>query len=336
MSFSSKFDFRLPRHCTALLLVLCASLSMISELSARYAFPRISRIYRRIELERKSVLRLAQEPDRPAVLLVGNSLFEKGIDVNTMQQELPGYNVRRYVISATSSLDWYYGLRKLLGEGIRPQAVVAGFSVRQLLAQTIEGDLSVHLLVGTADVTRLGRDLNKYNTELSNLYFANLSDFYGSRTEFRKWLLAKMLPDVERLSAAIVPRMSPVVVNAVMMSTAAKRLQMLSDTCAGMGAKFVLVIPPARDERNSVEAVSAVQEAGRQVGVPVLAPIRPGEWGAEYFSDGIHLTPASALKFTSLLSSDLRRTMSDTVTKGRGDSKERIAEVPRLRSVANQ
>ena len=318
------FDGRNLKHCTVLLLSLWAGLCLTSEFAARYAFPRISRIYRRIEWERKAAHDLSGE--QPSILLVGNSLFEKGVIVSAMQQQLPGYEVRRYVISATSALDWYYGLRRLLEEGVHPQTVVAGLSVRQLLAQTIEGGLSVHLLVRTADIESLGRDLQEDNTALSDLYFANLSGFYGGRTQFRKWLLMMMMPDVETLASAITPPSEPYIVNEAMVQVASQKLKAMNDVCAAKGARFILVIPPTRNAQDA-KAIAAIQQAGQRVGVTVLSPIGAGELPLAYFADGIHLTQQGAQKFTSTLSGDLRRTLTDaTVRTVHSDTKESVAE----------
>ena len=318
------FDRKSVSHCTVLLLVLWGGLCLASELAARYAFPRISRIYRRIEWERKAARDLTGE--QPGILLVGNSLFEKGVIVSAMQQQLPGYEVRRYVISATSALDWYYGLRRVMGEGVHPQTVVAGLSVRQLLAQTVEGNLSVHLLVRTTDISSLGRDLHDGNTAMSDLYFANLSGYYGGRTQFRKWLLMMMMPDVETLAAAITPPNEPFVVNAAMIESAAQKLKALNDVCVTNGARFILVIPPTRNGQDA-KAIAAIQEAGQRVGVTVLSPIGAGELSPAYFGDGIHLTQQGAEKFTSTLAADLRKTLTDTtLSTTHPDTKEPVAE----------
>lgn len=312
------------KYCTVLLLALWAGLCVTSELAARFAFPKISRVYRRIESERKDAQNLNGE--KPGILLVGNSLFERGLVVSAMQQQMSGYKVRRYVISATSSLDWYYGLRKVLGEGVHPQFVVGGFSVRQLLAHTIEGDLSVHLLVRTSDVRSLGYDLHKDNTALSDLYFANLSGFYGGRTQFRKWLLTMVMPDIETLADAITPPNQPYAVDEAMIETATERLKAMNDVCSAVGARFILVVPPTENAQD-IAAIPALQEAGRRAGVAVLSPITPGELGSRYFADGIHLTPEGALRFTSTLSSDLKKTISEALFKGQHpDTKKRIAE----------
>lgn len=299
------FDPGSPRHCAVVLLVFCSLFCVTAELAARFGFPRISRIQRRIESEKKAALLLSGNSHEPAVLLVGNSLFECDINVPALQQDLAGYRVRRFVVSATSFLDWYYGLRRLFGEGSSPQVVVLGLTPRNMaLDGRFEGDLSAHVLVRTEDVLDLGRELKRDNTSLSNLYFSNLSAFYGGHTQFRKWLLTKIMPDVETLAWALRPPGAPDPPYPVMLARAEERLRILNILCAQHGAKLIFVAPPEMSPR--LDGLSALQEAGMRTGVPVLAPIRPGELERQYFKDGVHLTDEGALRFTSALSSDLR------------------------------
>jgi hypothetical protein len=182
------------------------------------------------------------------------------------------------------------------------------------------------LLVQAPDVSSLGHDLHKDNTALSDLYFANLSGFYGGRTQFRKWLLTTMMPDIETLAAAITPPNEPFVVNETMIRTATERLKTLNDVCSAAGARFILVIPPTQSAQDAA-AIPAIEEAGRRAGVTVLSPIAPGELAPSYFADGIHLTQEGALRFTSTLSSDLKKTMTDVLNKEQHqDTRERIAK----------
>src|SRR5215510_10807756 len=66
------------------LLVLLALVSFCAEMAARYAFPRVSRIRQRIETERQAVNKLQNESSsqKPTILVIGNSLVERGIDIN--------------------------------------------------------------------------------------------------------------------------------------------------------------------------------------------------------------------------------------------------------------
>lgn len=297
-----------------LLLLLCGLYCGAVELSARYVLPRTSQVYRRIESERKEALHLTPSGDRRAILFVGNSLFERGLDVPLLRRQLPGCIVSRYVISDTWFLDWYYGLKRLYEEGSRPEVVVVGLSVRQLVAQKIEGNLSAYLLLRNSDVVPLGRELRNDNSEISNLYFANVSAFWGRRTGFRKWLLTKVVPDIDSLAQAIRPAGRVLPASATVAAEATERLLAMNRLCEENGARLILVIPPTPD-RNSDAMVAIVEEAGRSAGVLVLVPVRPGVMPPEMFRDGTHLTESGAAKFTTLLSTDLNHVFPDALAE---------------------
>ncbi len=303
-----------PGRCAALLLLFFFAFGAVAELSAGYLFQRISRVRSRIGAEQKAALAFRTCAASPAVLLVGNSLFERGVSIPLLQRELAGYRVQRFVVSDTSYLDWYYGLRRLFEAGARPQTVIIGLSANQLLAQRIEGDLSANLLVRTTDVSKVGRDLHLNNTEVSNLYFANVSAFYGNRIQFRKWLLAKVVPDIELLASAIRPAANVLPGNTIVAMEAFSRLRAMNKLCQENGARLILVVPPTPD-RDSESIVETVEESGRKAGVLILVPVRPGVMSLEKFSDGFHLNESGAVQFTTLLSAELRHDLPDVLAR---------------------
>lgn len=300
------------QRCAVLLLMMWIAFCAVAELSASHLFSKISRVRSRIDAEQKAAYSLRDADGRHAVLFVGNSLFERGINVELMQSGLTGYNVKRYVVSDTSYLDWYYGMRRLFREGAQPKTVVIGLTANQLLAQRIEGDLSANLLIRTRDVFSVGRDLHLNNTALSNLYFANISAFYGGRTQFRKWLLAKVMPDIDLLSSSIRPPGRVLSADAKAAAEATARLRSLNALCQENGARLILVIPPTL-ERNSESIVATVEESGREAGVLVLVPVRPGAMPPGMFIDGFHLNETGAAQFTTLLSAKLKHYIPDTL-----------------------
>ena len=312
-SFTSSFDLHSPRRCAALLLGLAALLGCVLEVGARSLYPRISRLMNRVEAERSAALQLGREQEKYSVLLVGNSLFEVGIDLPMIRTEMSAYDVRRFVISNTWYLDWYYGLRQLFRKGARPKAVVLGLSANQLLAQRIQGDFTAHTLFDTLDLIDIGHDLHKNNTEISSLYFANLSAFYGDRQEVRKWLFSTyIMPDLPQLGQVLrAPAPNRLVSAQQITDNAEPRIRALNELCRRNGALFILVLPPLPTTTNA--EIAAVEEAGRRAGVPVISPIGPNELGPQYFPDGMHLNEEGALKFTGSLSSDLNRVLEHYV-----------------------
>ena len=279
------------------------------ELAARYAYPHLSKGVRRIEAERSGVRELRGGTGQPSVLIVGNSLFELGIKVPVIQEEMTGYCVRRYVVSNTWYVDWYYGLRRLFHEGVRPEVIVVGLSSLQLIAPRNEGDFGTHLLFETSDVVRAGRELHKDNTAVSEMYFASVSSYFGDREQIRKWLLTSyVLPDLPLLGQRIKPAAIPNPPAEEIVNRAEPRLARLKALCDSNGARLILVIPPT--PRETAASAGAVEEAGRRAGVTVLAPIKPGELDDGYFPDGMHLNDAGAQRFTTSLSADLLKVLS--------------------------
>jgi hypothetical protein len=295
-----------------MLLLLLAMLSLSAEVAARYVFPKTSRIRQRIEAERDAARHLKGESQRPAILVIGNSLVERGVDISSLKAQLTEYKIVRFVVSDTSYFDWYYGLRRLFSEGAKPQTVVLGLSARQLLTNRIEGSLSANVLIQTADIHRVARDLHKDNTALSNLYFENLSAFYGGSTQFRKWLLTSVLmPDLQKLSVAFSPAIQRLPPSPEITSIAARRLRAISEVCRENGARFVLIVPPSPSPAEAQFA--ALEQAGAQSSVDVLAPAENDAFTADLFSDGLHLNSAGEGKFTLLLASSLKRRLSNRI-----------------------
>jgi hypothetical protein len=299
-----------PRTCAALLLLFLAIASLSAELAARYIFPKISRIRQRIETERDAARQLKGEPQRPAILVVGNSLVERGVDIDSLRAQLIEYKVARFVVSDTSYFDWYYGLRRLFSEGARPQIVVLGLSARQLLTNRIEGNLSANVLIRTADIHRVARDLEQDNTATSNLYFDNLSAFFGGSTQFRKWLLAsEIMPDLQNLAVALSPPIRPLVPSSEIISIGGARLRAINEVCRESGVRFLLVVPPSPSLAEA--QFDTLKQAGSQFGVDVLTPAEKERFTADLFSDGLHLNRVGEGKFTLLLASSLKEKLSD-------------------------
>src|SRR5581483_955276 len=120
----------------ALLVILCLGV----EVGTRCEFARVSRIQDRISGEKEAFLALrpgtAGSPRN--VVLVGNSLLLAGVDIpllNTLSSG--GFSYSRLVIEQTQYADWFFGLRRLLSEGARPDAVVLVFGANHWLADAV-------------------------------------------------------------------------------------------------------------------------------------------------------------------------------------------------------
>lgn len=306
--FTSGFNPRSTRLSTVVLLSLTVLFGFSSEFGIRYAYPNLSREMHRIESERTAAYRLGGDQRRGSVLIVGNSLLLRGVDVGMLQQQMPDYNVSRFVISNTWFFDWFYGLDQMFARGARPETVVLGLSTLQLIAPKIEGDFGIRVLYKPVDAIRVGRELKKDNTTVSNMFFAALSSYYGEREEIRKWLLTTyVLPDLPRLATALRPAPLPIPESSEITMTAESRLGALKKLCDNNGVHLVFVVPPTPQETQ--ESVEAVQRAAAKIGLNIVIPIKPGELNSDYFPDGLHLNTPGAMRFTRSLSSDLNETL---------------------------
>lgn len=275
----------------------------------------------RLNREHAGADELRPVPGNPVpVLIVGNSLLKKGIDISLLNEKLgPEYKVTRFVVEDTNYLDWYYGLHRLFREGARPRAVVLVLNARQLISPEVHGDAFATLLMDPYDLLAVKRTVAIDNTTASNLLFANLSRYYGLRSELHKWFLVHMLPDFPDLAAKLRPATAPLAADDEIDKKAAERLREISSLCAQYGARFVFVVPPSAASR---DGSGAIQTAGNRAGVQVFVPFQPQQLPLDLYSDGFHLNYRGASVFTDALSSGLRQLL-------RTDSSTQAAEANR-------
>jgi hypothetical protein len=294
------------RRYSAILLTLCALFCAALEIGQRYALPRYKAMDARLNREHARADELRPLPGRPApVLIVGNSLLKKGINISQLNEKLgPEYAVTRFVVEDTNYLDWYYGLHRLFREGARPRAVVLVLNARQLIAPEVHGDAFATLLMDPHDLLAVKRSVAIDNTTASNLLFANLSRYYGLRSELHKWFLVHLLPDFPDLAAKLRPVTPPLASDDEIDLLAANRLREISSLCAQYGSQFVFVVPPSTAVR---DGSGAIQAAGNRVGVQAFVPFQPQQLPADLYSDGFHLNYRGAGVFTDALSTGLRQ-----------------------------
>ena len=297
------------------LLTLCALFFGGLEVIQRFWLPRIKPMDHRLTRENAGAEQIRALPGQPIpVLMVGNSLLKRGIDLSLLNQKLhPEYDVTRFVVEDTNYLDWYYGLHRLFLEGARPKAVVLVMNARQLMVPDVHGDAFAALLMDRHDLLDVKRTVASDNTTTSNLLFANLSRYYGMRAELHKWVLLHLLPDFPDLAVKLRPETPPLAPDEEIDRKAAERLKQMSDLCARYGAQFVFVVPPSTAARDGSPAILA---AGNRIGVQVLVPFQPRQLPSDLYADGFHLNNQGAEVFTQALSSRLRQLLgNDNLTQ---------------------
>jgi hypothetical protein len=280
----------------------CVLVALTVEMTARLAFDRVSKTQRRTVEEYILARTIGRESrcERRHMLIVGNSLLDEGVRFEHLRDAVAGqWHAERFVVEQTFYFDWYYGLKRLLTEGARPDVVVVMLSTRQWTRSDIRGDYSAYYLMNTRDVPSAARDLGLGATQATNLFFANVSKFWGARSEMRNFILGRVMPDLGRLmdfSSQADPR--PLVDDEVerMAGPRLARLKALTDA---YGTRLVILLPTLLEVQDGANGF--LRAAGRAV-VPTLRPVVSGTFGRQLYRDvGFHTNAAGASIFTERL-----------------------------------
>ncbi|NOT07120.1 MAG: hypothetical protein HOP28_02850 [Gemmatimonadales bacterium] len=302
-------DRRLFAGILALVCVLAAGL----EVATRFVVLDASRLQRRIESALAEAKTIRPSPAAPSVLVVGNSLLLEAVNPDSMRA-LVGQtmDVRLLPIEQTTYFDWLYGVAHLLEKGSRPDIVAVVLPRVHLLNDGIWGPYSVFRLVSARDLLALARDLDLHPTVITSYALAEVSEFYGARTELRGVALRALLPGIEQLAPVFggfgrgaPPKGRPLVDT---LAIARERMRRMKATVEEGGSRLVWVLPPAGVLDSTFDAGrDQVLRAAREAEVPVMALDHSSTYGADAFSDGLHLTPAAAGRFTASFVEGLRR-----------------------------
>lgn len=292
------------RRCM-LLLGMMIAWGGAMELGARLLIPKISRIESRVVAER----RLAVAPPaigKTNVLLLGNSLLNADVDLEALRAGMgSAFLIRRFVVEQTGYWDWYFGIRRLLDEGARPDVIILMLGRHDLLSDSIRGDYFAHRLMGTRDVFRVASDLKLHPTTAANLLAANLSAFYGLRSEIRKVLMGKLMPDVplfiHNLTMTHGGETSPLELS----SRGCSRLSALKATCAEHQARLVFILAP--EPRSNEPIVAPFKEAMAACDVSVVLAMQGGQLKEAEFTDGYHMNQKGARRYTEALVPELEK-----------------------------
>jgi hypothetical protein len=284
-----------------LLAVGCLAVSLAVEAMARVGLDRMSKIQRRVADEYRLARTIGRDgaPGRRRVLFVGNSLLDEDIQFDRVREGLAGdWDARRFVIEQTFYYDWYYGVKRLLHEGARPDVVVLMLTPGQWTRPDIRGDYSAQYLMSTADLPAVARDLGLNATQAANLLFSNVSKFWGARAEIRNFVLGRVMPDLGRLmnfSSVVALPTSDAEVAAI----ARDRLVRLDALIRSHGARFVVLLPAVTERQDGSVGFLRAAQASR---VTTLRPVVSGTLGADLYRDaGFHLNPTGAAQFTERL-----------------------------------
>src|SRR5256714_13167571 len=155
---------------------------------------------------------------------------------------MPGYHIALYPVEGTLYLDWYFGLRRLFSEGSRPALVILAVSVRHVLSDSTDGDAFARSMMNMSDLPEVSRAAKLDMMSTSSYFFANLSEWLGTRAWTRDALLEKWLPGAPLLAAHLWTRAAALPVTATHL--AAARLQKMQELCNSYGGGVALLFPP--------------------------------------------------------------------------------------------
>jgi hypothetical protein len=297
------------RRATWMLVAGCLAVAAAMELSARVGLDRASKIQRRMVQEYAAAKAIGQDGVRGRhVLVVGNSLLDEGVQFDGLARALgSSYDTRRYMVEQTVYYDWLYALRRLYGEGARPDVVVVMLATGHWLSPAIRGDYSAHYLMSRADLPRVARDLDMHPTQATDLMFAGVSKFWSARAEMRTFVLGHLMPDLGtflNFSSAVDRRP---MIDADITPVLQQRVARMRDTVAAHGTRLVLLVPPMLNAQDGSAGLIRAAQADQ---VAVLRPVASGTFGPELYRDGFHLNAEGAARFTDRLIPELAGALS--------------------------
>jgi len=302
-----------PRAAARAIAVLLTGLFLYCtalELVTRRGFSTVSRTQRRVAQDLSAAKSIAPTVSGgpPTILVVGNSLLLDGVDRASLKKELaPHYQLVLLPVENTQFEDWYFGLRRLFAEGSRPSNVVVCLSTRQMMTRATDGEYFAYYLMQGPDLLAVKKESQLDNTMTSAYFFANRSDWLGSRAQIRNWLLQELMPNLEQLIGFFPGKTPPMPPEEQVVAAALPHLQALDQLCKSHGARLIVLVPPTL---NRDDASAGVRDSAAREGIPVLVPLRPSDVSPDEFHDGFHLNPRGATRFTRRLASELLEKLS--------------------------
>jgi len=278
-----------------------AFLIVLESLSG-YMLKHHSVTYQRVsqQLHRAVEARPAGPGEPASVVMIGNSLFLDGVQVDRLQ-ELTSKSLRIYPIflEATGYYDWLYGLRRIFRLGARPQVVVVQLEANSLLWNRVRTEYSPMLFFDAPDLLHVSSDLGLDRTTETTLLLAHWSSFSSAHSVVRTQILRHTVPHFSELFYLLIQAQRPTTLRPDTEQLAQARLKTLRDLCDAYGAKMILLAPPVPSSEGAVRRLASIAEG---IGVATLVPIDPKKLTARHYeSDVLHLNAEGAALFTSAI-----------------------------------
>ncbi len=290
---------------TIALLMTAVGLLLVIEAVNDWGFDRVSRVQRLQVAQRRTLLAIKdQDSSKPAhIVLLGNSLLLEGLNVErlTERTELKALPVPYFVL-ATEYYDWYFGLKRLFAEGMRPRYILLGLSPNQFASSNTRGEYSARYLFRWRDLITVAQDTKMDATTTSSFVLGRVSEYWSTRQITRGYLLGELFPGVTTLLHEMGTGRDPAIPEATLEAVATERLSSLEALCREHGAQFVFVVPPSYQKGSET-----IAQVGRKLGITVLVPVRNDELDETSFqSDAFHLNEKGAAVFTNRLAEGLQ------------------------------
>lgn len=284
-----------------MLLLAIAGLLVAFEVFTRIVIERRSKVQRQVNEEYSEALALRRSAQGPRQLLVlGNSLVGHGIDLAELKKDMPSdWRVHEFWIYNTTYDDWYFGLRRLLEAGSRPDAIAIDFAAMHWNATGIRGDYSAQYLFSSGDIPEVKARLDLDKTIASSLLLSRFSKAFAIRSEVRKVLLNQLLPDLPRMYNLFKPGPVRQIPDDQILNVASRRMSIYKDLASRYGVMLVAVVPPIPPPLD--EHQTALREAAARAGIPIAMPMEGKSVPPSDFVDDLHLTPRGATLFTAAL-----------------------------------
>ena len=278
-----------------------AFLIALESLSA-YMLKHHSVTYQRVsqQLNRAVEARPAGPGEPASVMMIGNSLFLEGVQVDRLQ-ELTSKNFRIYPIflEATGYYDWLYGLGRIFRLGARPQVVVVQLEANSLLWNRVRTEYSPMLFFDAPDLLHVSSDLGLGRTAESSLLLAHWSAFSSAHSVVRTQILRHTIPHFTELFNLLIQAQRATSFGPATERMAEARLKTLRELCDAHGAKMILLAPPVPSSESAVRKLAGIAE---RIGVATLVPIDPKTLTAQHYEpDVFHLNAKGAALFTSAI-----------------------------------
>lgn len=247
--------------------------------------------------------------DPAALLLLGNSLTNNGIDAQALAQAAPLATVAKVTPDGTSFWDWQCLLdRELLDHSQRRVPTVVMGTAWHLMSDVAPADASRlgALYCETSDLRKPSEIGIEGPGQIGEFLAARAFRFYALRDTLRNRALAAIIPDYKRFAnrenaehvAANEARDAPTTPERV----AYTRFTALVSRLAAQGTKVVIVMMPVRHPYEIDVALSELAAAGqiRLIDYRAIEGI-----DAASFVDDMHLAPEGRGVLTARLARDL-------------------------------